>query len=101
MNIWFYFSLYHLGITTHLALRKITLTRAKSKSEAKIKVVQARNHTSMNLMYPTWDTSELGSLFKVMKVSQLAVPRVVLPGIADGSSQKDTQLMQTSMEEGM
>ena len=26
-------------------------------------------------MYPTWDTSELVSLFKVMKVSQLAVPK--------------------------
>ena len=37
-------------------------------------------------------------LVKVMKVSQVEVPRVVRPGTALGSSQKETQLIITCTE---
>ena len=37
-------------------------------------------------------------LVKVMKVSQVEVPRVVRPGTALGSSQKETQLIITCIE---
>ena len=38
---------------------------------------------------------------RVIMVSQVEVPRVVLPGTALGSSQNETQLMVTSSMEGM
>ena len=40
-------------------------------------------------------------LVRVIMVSHVEVPRVILPGTALGSSQKDTQLMMTRSTEGM
>ena len=91
------------------------LTTANSTREAKMKMVLVMNQMSMNLTYWTLDTLSLMFLWRLMKVSQLAVPRVVLPedtdpvrpelqfslpGMAEGSSQNETQLMATRRELG-